>query len=269
MNLLRNLRYIPSFMPEVTSFQAFVKITGSSIRMETLQALDRFVRDCYNTGVWANLIEVYPFCGEDLTAAMTKLKNYAIAPALTAVNMVEADYTERGPTGGIAGNGSTKYVDSNYAASNFPANAHISVYLREDVPTPTQYLVGANNAGATEIAGISATAATQTSAFLGKTNGATEVASPVKGFLYAERTSPTSLILYRNNVQIGNSAINTAVAYPAMNFYIGARNNAGAASSLGNKKISFASFGLPLTAQQRSDFYNIVQAFQTNLSRNV
>jgi hypothetical protein len=54
-----------------------------------------------------------------------------------------------------------------------------------------------------------------------------------------------------------------------MNFFIGARNNNGTASSLGNRKISFASFGLPLTAQQRADFYNIVQAFQTNLGRNV
>jgi hypothetical protein len=259
--------FIPAVSPDTAAFIA--RFTGSNgdIKAETVQAIDRFVRDCITAGVWANLMEVYPFVGNFLNGAMTKLK--PSLGSLTSVNFVESDYTERGANGGIAGNGATKYIDTNFSADALPANAHISVYLREDVPVTTQYLIGANNSGATEIAGMSATAATQTAAFLGKTNGANEIASPVKGFLYAERTSPTNIILYRNNVQIGNSAVNTTPVYPAVNFFVGARNNFGTASSLGNKKISFVSIGVPLTAQQRADFYNAVQNLQRNLGRDV
>src|SRR3954469_5530176 len=78
--------FIPSVLPEIHAYHTFIKASGSSIKMETLHALDRFVRDCYNAGIWSSLIEVYPFCGDNLAGAMSKLKNYAIAPACTAVN---------------------------------------------------------------------------------------------------------------------------------------------------------------------------------------
>jgi hypothetical protein len=268
MILSKSLGRIPGFLPETQIFaQQFVGSNGT-IAQETLQAIDRFVRDCYYTGVWTKLWEIYPFVGNSINGAMVKLK-FVSVNAMTGVNLVSADYTERGANGGIAGNGSTKYIDTNFAADTLPANAHISVYLREDVPAITQYLIGVNNSGATDIAGIAVTAATNTFGVLGKSLTATEVASPVKGFLYTERQSATDLKLYRNNTQIATQTTNITPAYPPINFFVGARNNFGAATSFGNKKISFVSLGLPLTAQERTDFYNAVQNLQANLQRNV
>src|SRR5207244_708323 len=96
---------------------------------------------------WSKLTEIYPFCGDDITAAMAKLKNFGASPALTAVNMVASDYVERGPTGGIAGNGTTKYLNTNFLQSNTPAAAHLSVYLREnEAGGATRYWLAANGA---------------------------------------------------------------------------------------------------------------------------
>jgi hypothetical protein len=262
--------FIPSVLPEIHAYHTFIKASGSSIRMETLHALDRFVRDCYNAGIWSSLIEVYPFCGDNLAGAMSKLKNYAIAPACTAVNFVESDYVERGANGGIAGNGSTKYIDTNFSADNLPANAHISIYLREDVSV-TSYQIGVTNNAVSQIAGVAHNAGVSTVGLLGAASGATEAVAPMaKGFYQIERQSATSLALYRNNASIGTSAANIVPTYPAINIYALARNLQGTgAANYTNKRISFASIGLPMSNSERLAFYNAVQNLQTNLGRNV
>ena len=53
-----NIGRIPSVLPEILTFQNNVAAAGSSVSMDTLQALDRFVRDCYNAGIWSKLVEV-------------------------------------------------------------------------------------------------------------------------------------------------------------------------------------------------------------------
>src|SRR3954469_14825965 len=103
----------PTFLPEVLTFANQFVGSNGTIAQETLAAIDRFVRDCYNTGIWAKLSEIYPFVGNSINGAMVKLK-FVGAGSLTAVNVVSSDYTERGPSGGIAGNGTTKYLDTNF-----------------------------------------------------------------------------------------------------------------------------------------------------------
>src|SRR6184192_3134278 len=100
--------FTPSLLPETLTYYNALRAGAYTVKMETLQAIDRFVRDCYNAGIWSKLIEVYPFCGDSLGAAMFKLKNASTQPSL-AVNLVESDYNERGGNGGIWGNGATKY----------------------------------------------------------------------------------------------------------------------------------------------------------------
>lgn len=263
---------IPSVLPEVQTFHTFIRLSGSSIKSESLQAVDRFVRDCYNAGVWSKLVEVYPFCGDDLTAAMAKLKNFAAAPALTAVNMVASDYVERGSNGGIAGNGTTKYLNTNFAQYNIGATAHMSVYLREnEAGGSTRYWLAANSQTPTiEQTIIGTTTGSNQQGMLGGNSASAASANPPNaGFYYVERSSSTDLQLWHQNVSVASSAVAATPAYQSLNLFVCARNANGAPSNYSAKKVSFCSIGLAMTAAERTAFYNAVVGLQTNLERNV
>src|SRR2546430_3888343 len=103
MNLLRKLKYIPTFLPETAAYLNAINQVGS-IKTEHLAALDRFIRDCQSSGAWAKLQEIYPLCGSNLAAAMVKLK-YVSVQNMTAVNFVDADFVSSGFARGVTGNG--------------------------------------------------------------------------------------------------------------------------------------------------------------------
>ena len=270
MILSRGLGRIPSVLTETTTFLNVASTyLGGAVTMETLQSIDRFVRDCKVAGVWDKLLEVYPFCGSNITAASAKLKyvNPSL-PNVALVNFIFGDYSERGANGGLLGDGSTKYVDCQYPCNLIPAAAHVCAYLREDVSTGT-YWVGANNPGLTEILHLGSTAGTNQSGIMGTTTAVTVASAPVKGFYYLERQSATSLTLYKDNAQIGQSVVNTVPTYPALNVFAWGRNNGGAPASYVNRRLSFISIGLPMSAAERAALFAAVTSLQTNLQRNV
>ena len=118
MHLGRAIGHIPSpYLQETRDYMEIIRANGGGIQVSTLQAVDMFVRSGMDSGFWAKLMEVYPLCGNDLTTALVKLK-YTANALLTAVNMVAADYQETGASGGVAGNGSTKYLNSNFPQSS-------------------------------------------------------------------------------------------------------------------------------------------------------
>ena len=260
--------FIPSVLPETQTYLNNIIGTGGTISQETLQAIDRFVRDCYNAGVWTKLIEVYPIAGNDLNAALVKLK-YAGTPTMTAVNFIGSDYAERGAFSGITGNGTTKYINTNFAATSIPNTAHMSAYVREDITTAS-YIIGANNAAVTEIAGITSTTGANRAACLGAVSTAGDGTTFLKGFAYVDRSSASAIEFFRENVSIGTNPANIiAPNYPAINVFLWARNNNGAPTSWSNRSASFFSIGNTLTATERAAFYRAVLNLQTNLQRNV
>lgn len=90
-----------------------------------------------------------------------------------------------------------------------------------------------------------------------------------KGFYFIERQSATSLTLYKDNTSAATSAVNTVPSYGAFNLHCFARNLGGAAVNFANKRLSFFSIGLPMTAEERAAFHAAVMALQTDLGRNV
>jgi hypothetical protein len=56
---------------------------------------------------------------------------------------------------------------------------------------------------------------------------------------------------------------------PALNLFVCARNNNGAADQFWKNRLRFASIGQALTADEVSDYYQIVQSLQDALGRTV
>jgi hypothetical protein len=272
MNLGRAIGHIPSpYVQETRDYMEIVRANGGGLQVATLQAIDLFVRTCKDAGFWNKFQEIYPLCGNDLTTAMVKLK-YASIPLVTSVNMVAADYQETGASGGIAGNGSTKYINSNFAQNNLGATAHMSVYLREnEVNTGLHYWFAANTSTPSIEQTIlgSPNGAIQQGMLGGNSSTASSATAPNAGFYYVERNSATDLQLWYQGAMIASSAVSCTPAYQSLNLMLCARNANGTPSNHSAKKISFCSVGAPLNAQEKPIFFNAVQAFQTALSRNV
>jgi hypothetical protein len=248
-----------------------IRANGGGIQVSSLQAIDLFVRTCKDAGFWGDLMEVYPFCGNDLATAMVKLK-YVSNPLLTAVNMVAADYQETGASGGIAGNGTTKYINSNFPQNALLLAAHMSVYLREnEAGGATHYWFAANtNTPTIEQTILGTPNGSIQQGMLGSNSATASTGSaPNAGFYYVERNSNTDLQLWYQGAQVATSATACTPAYQNLNLFISARNVNGTSSNYSAKKISFCSTGVPLSAQEKPIFFNAVQALQTALTRNV
>jgi hypothetical protein len=272
MFLGRAIGHIPSpYLQETRDYMETIRANGGGIQVATAQAVDNFVRSCIDGGAWPKLAEVYPICGNDLATALVKLK-HAGNPLLTAVNMVAADYQESGVNGGVAGNGTTKYINSNFPQNALAPTAHMSVYLREnEAGGATRYWFAANtNTPTIEQTILGTPNGSIQQGMLGSNSAtASSGSAPNAGFYYVERNSNIDLQLWYQGAQVATSATACTPAYQNLNLFLCARNVNNIPSNWSAKKISFCSAGSPLTAQEKTTFFNAVTALQAALNRNV
>lgn len=265
--MISRLRRIPAVLPETTTFLNTIIGAGGTISAESLQAADRFIRDCKNASIWDKLLEVYPLIGNSLIAALVKLK-YTSTGTMTAVNFGGADYTERGSNGGIIGDGATKYINTNFAQSGIPAAAFISAYVRTPGTGGPYYWMAVNTG--TDWASLGSPTGVDQRVLLGGSGISADLPSNNAGLVYGDRSSSTNLQLQTNNGTPATAAGATTPNYGARNMYLFARNNNDIApTQWTNGRCSFFAIGISMTAAERTAFYNAVQAFQTNFQRNV
>jgi hypothetical protein len=273
MKLLQRFGFIPPrrFNPETTDYRDRVVANGGTISATTLDAIEKFVQDCKNALIWDKLLEVAPFAGANLNAALVKLVHPAGVPGvITNVNFVAGDYTESGPNGGLLGDGTTKYLVTGFnTQTHLPDNAHFSFYLREDM------LVAGNRALLGVLQGSdqywlgSIAPASQVNTRFGQTFSATLAAPLEKGFYIGSRPSHTLLRLYKNGT-LAASDTNTVVhARPNQVIYAFAWNASGAPSGHAPARGSFYSIGQALDSTEAAALHDAVQTLQRNLNRDV
>lgn len=262
---MNSIGHVPSYLPEVATYLDNIRAAGGSITMGSLMSIDRFVRDCKLGGFWDKFQEVMPIAGADLTSALIKLKYVTTAGMTAGGGLVAGDYTE---ATGVAGNGTTKFINSNFSASNLAVTGQMSAYLREQ-ETATAAWMGVNDAASHAFRLGSTTGSNANSFWGGVANSAIMPANPTPGFYLSQRVSATDLQLYRNGVSQNTNATNTVPVAPALNIYLLARNDNAAVATTTAKKLSFFSIGAVLTATEIPLFYTAVQNLQTALGRNV
>lgn len=99
-------------------FDALVT-AGSSMTTANKNAWNDCVVGLKADAVWAIVSELYVFVGPaDLTGALVKAKG---SGSMTNVNFVSGDYSR---TAGLTSNGSTKYLNTGYNASNLSNTSH-------------------------------------------------------------------------------------------------------------------------------------------------
>jgi hypothetical protein len=271
MNFLKTLRYVPArvFRAETQAYADRIALNGGSISEASLIAVDKFVGDCKAANIWSKLIEVGPFAGTNLNAALVKLVYQSGGSGvLTNSNFVSGDYVETGSSGGLLGDG-TKYLNTGVVATSLPDMGHLSFYLREDVvQTGNRMLMGAAAGGdQTWIGGL--IPASNFDVRYNQSVTATGGGAFVKGFYIGTRETNTSLVGYRDGASIATASSLATSTRPSFAMYLWGYNNAGAATARIALRGSFYSMGDSLNATEAAALNTAVRALQLALNRNI
>jgi lysophospholipase L1-like esterase len=104
---------------ETVTYVANVRAAGGDVGQSTIQAIDQFIVDLKRDSLWNLFVEIYPFVGTNLNAALVKLKNgTGTGTSLTNNGFVAADYSQEAGFGIPSGN-TSKFLNTGFIPSNF------------------------------------------------------------------------------------------------------------------------------------------------------
>jgi hypothetical protein len=264
--------------PEAADWANRVRANGGSVSGSTLTAVSRFCASIAAAGIRDRFYRLNLFCGTadaSLIAVRTplyrgqSLGGTQYGNALdTNVNFAITDYAETGASGGLAGDGSSKYLQTGFPMNSLPSatDGHAAVYdMTRSSSTAFRGLVGVNQDTAT---GFGVAADNTTYGIWGNFAFAT---NNTNGLLLASRTSSSLLTTYVNTTAIQtnvNTVTPTATSRTAVVFARTAISS-GAISFYAADRLGGYSIGLGMSAAQVSAYYSAMQVFQTALTRNV
>lgn len=252
------------FDPDAINFLNVAGITNTTQRY----ALNTAVRDLKNANIWGKLDAVYPILGTTATTQKWNLKN----PQDTdAAHRLEFYGGISHGTNGFAGNGSNAYADTNYNVNQMDtSNSHICFYQIFNF-TPSGG--GDIDMGAFDetVPGDGTFLAAQVVSGLTRgrmfRNAADNSQSDPRGFFLITANADTRLFRNGNKLTtIANSGTTSSG-----NIFISALNRIAlpGAGYYTPGAYGWASMGDGLSDTQVSDYYAIIQKYQTTLGRQV
>lgn len=252
-----------------------VATNGGSVSQRTLRAVSTFCDAIDRAGIRSAMYRANAFCGTGLAAALTPLyrgpsvggTQYGSTTDTNAGGLfVEADYVETGASGGLTGNGSTKYLDTGFPMNTLPSttSGHASVYCRNrSASTAFRGMVGVGLA-----AGAGFGVSTDNTVY-GQWGAFANASNTTNGLLVGSRTSATSLVTYVAGSSIATNTTSTTPTASTLNAAVFvSRNSAVSHSFHDNRAYGFYSIGTGLTAAQVTALTNAVNALQATLTRS-
>jgi len=263
-----------------------VVANGGSCSQSTLRAVSTFCDAIDRAGIRDRFYRLNLFCGNsdgNLAAVRTPLfrgpsltgTQFGNATDTNAGNLFVAnDYAETGASGGLIGNGSSKYLATGLP-QNFAGNTgHASVYHRGTIATAN--LVFLRVVNATDNVGIDfGTGANAVRNWWGQNSGSGIALAfgTAGGHLIGSRTASNRNDAYRNGVADGFSTENVTMSLSGapcqfLVFTSGDANGNPQAGTYTAARLQGYSLGASLTASQAAAFSTAMIAFQTALGRN-
>lgn len=247
--------------PDAAAFISAAGITNSTQKT----AINQLVLDLKSYSIWTKMQAIYPFVGGTATSHKYNLKDPRDLDVAYRIQF-NGGWTHN--SNGIQGDGSTGYANTFAAGPStaIPDRAnHWSSYNKQ-LPSSAKY---------TGIFDYPPNFTTYgwyggpgSNWFGGLQNfGGTGIASTT-GFINGTVTSSSNAVLYKNGSSIYSTSSITSFG-GSYNYYLGAQNQGGNATSYNDALVAFASLGNSLTATNAANFYTAVQAFQTTLGRQV
>jgi len=242
--------------------QAFILASGisgiNSIAINTL------VIDLKNASLWSKMKCIYPFVGSTSSSQKYNLKDARDLDIAYRLAFIGGGTHS---TNGYQGNSVNGYANTflNSATDLTNTSNHISYYSR----TATVGLVCEMGTfdGSPNTFFQLRSAANYASGGLASVLNFTTTANAL-GFWLGTKRSNTDREIYINGISEATNTTSDTSTFPNINILLNARNAAGA-QLFSNKECAFATIGDGLTDAEAVSLYNIVQNFQTTLSRQV
>jgi hypothetical protein len=256
------------FDADAQSFFSRVIDAGGTLTSTEQTAINNLVSNMKTFGVWDNMKAIYPMVGASAAACAQNLKSSSFTGTFTSGWTFSSN--------GATPNGTSAYMNTNLnpvTQSLTSANGHLSYYARTAATTSDPAEIGNYTDGTTAFVLQSRGTSTENRFFFSFALRAFQtVLTGATGFLLGSSTGGnTRRDIYRNGTSVGNNtSTDNAVSLGNYPLFLGAGNiNNTSVASYSNAQCAFASIGEGLSATNASNFYNVVQAFQTTLGRQV
>lgn len=268
----------PGVHPEAADWLARVIANGGAASPATLLAVSRFCNAIDAAGIRDRFFRLNLFCGSNLAAALVPLyRGQSLGGTQfgnatdTNSNFVAGDYVETGATGGLFGNGTSKWLNTGLPL-NFNTNRHIGVVLQNSGQAGG-YLLGAWGAsGNASIFGIFTQANLNLTAFnysdAAASGSAGNNAPTLRRSVIASSTPGAGgLQLFINGSSVGTgTAFSTTNTGPISIFGL-LRSNAATPLLITTARLSAYTIGDSLNATQAAALNTALTAFSTAMSR--
>jgi len=251
--------------PNVMAFIAAQASVGYAMTRTEIDALNNLVWGLVGNNLLTKMNALYPFIGSTAATHKFNLIDPRDADAAYRLSFLGGGWTHS--ANGATPNGTTSYANTFYALNSL-TSGHLSFYSRSNTDGLFQD-IGSSNIGVSIYNGI---VAKLTNLYFGGINQSANLSATVAnstGLFLTSRTSNVQLNLYKQGILVASSSALNSTSANGNNLFIGALNTAGTPTRFSNRQYSLASFGDGLTQIESIQFYNIVQAFQTNLGRQV
>lgn len=265
--------------PDAAGWIARVVANGGTVSSATASAVNTFCNAIDAAGIRDRFFRMGIFAGSNLNAALVPLYR---GPSLGGTQYggttdtnnafvgVGTDYTETGASGGLTGNGTTKYLNTGFAHNTLPQNdSHAAVYEISRSSATFRTSLGARTTSLTGFFIMGTWVSTANYSFNAfESNARLDVASSAGGFYVGSVNGAADTALYRNGGGKATSTITTRTPGP-QNLFVFALNDGGAPTVYTDARLAGYSVGLKMTDAQVASYNTAMQAFQTALGRNV
>jgi hypothetical protein len=244
------------------AFLAAAGITDPTIT----SAINTLVIDMKDEGLWTKMIAIYPFVGGTATTHKFNLKDPRDLDA--AYRLAFSGGITHSSTG-IVGNGTNGYYDTfiNASTNLSQNNTSVSVYTRNNA---AEEAVDIGYLRLSPLVGLQLNSRDTSNLILTRINSATVQSvsnTDSRGFFSISRTSSSSAVISKNTTQ--TSGATTSAAAPSYKIFGLCFNLNNSPGFYTTREQAYASLGQGLSDSELDTYYDIVQAFQTTLGRQV
>jgi len=243
-------------------------LTASAISDATIRGgLNTFDIGLISNSLDTKMKALYPFVGG--TASTHKFNFMNAADTNAAFRLQFLGSWTHSSTGALPNFGTNAYADTFLNANtSLTSPSHLSYYTRTNANTGSDQIdIGTTNFWLSlwyKASGLDAILARNQTVTVLLNGGAV---TDSRGFGLTTKIGTTAKI-FKNATQVA-SATDTGTTLPNTSIYIGAANFANTANLYTNRQCSFASIGDGLTDTDATNLYNLTQALQTTLGRQV
>ena len=268
---------------DARDWQSRVSANGGTVSASTMKAVDTFCKAIVTAGLRDRFFRLNLFAGTGLSAALVPLFRGTSLGGTQVGNttdtnvgpFVSGDYVETGATGGLIGNGSSKYLNTGFnpvTASASDSDFHLWAYTSGGEASGTTRGVMGNVTGSNET-------------FLGWVGGGTQENGVIAGSGVARRllgggalsgslavvaSSGKTLQAYYNGSASAGGTATATNSFADLPMFVFALNSSGSPTQYTlARRFRAYSFGLGLSGSQATAYHTALTTFQTALTRQV